>query len=231
MQGVPLEQRRVPVLPGAVLQVGVQRSDAAREHAWVEQLQTRHRLPHLRLQIRLRPAPVRRARTRRRSPRNGEFADLSVAQGRELMRPRNFLPDRRQLREAVRTGQDSLCRTGSTCRTTLRPAGPLQVTQLAWCAAGRVDAWLQRDVRPWDWLPGAHGPEAGGVAELRPCERRTTRGASPAARPPQTSCAGSSPADGGCPRAPSASHVARKGGATRCLRPHGVRTVSAGDPP
>jgi myo-inositol-1(or 4)-monophosphatase len=27
--------------------------------------------------------------------------------------------------------------------------------ELAWVAAGRVDAWAQPNVSPWDWVPGA----------------------------------------------------------------------------
>jgi myo-inositol-1(or 4)-monophosphatase len=40
--------------------------------------------------------------------------------------------------------------------------------ELAYVAAGRIDAWLQPDSEPWDWHPGAllvH--EAGGVALTR----------------------------------------------------------------
>jgi myo-inositol-1(or 4)-monophosphatase len=38
--------------------------------------------------------------------------------------------------------------------------------ELAWVAAGRIDAWVQRDTAPWDWLPGALlVREAGGRAE------------------------------------------------------------------
>jgi fructose-1,6-bisphosphatase/inositol monophosphatase family enzyme len=38
---------------------------------------------------------------------------------------------------------------------------------LAWVAAGRVDAWVQREPEPWDWLPGALlVREAGGRAEV-----------------------------------------------------------------
>jgi len=36
---------------------------------------------------------------------------------------------------------------------------------LAWVAAGRLDAWIQRNPMPWDWLPGALlVAEAGGRA-------------------------------------------------------------------
>ncbi len=46
----------------------------------------------------------------------------------------------------------------------LRHAGP-GTLELAWVAAGRLDAWIQPDTDPWDWLPGALlVVEAGGVA-------------------------------------------------------------------
>jgi myo-inositol-1(or 4)-monophosphatase len=39
--------------------------------------------------------------------------------------------------------------------------------ELAWLAAGRVDGWVQRGSKPWDWLPGALlVREAGGRAEV-----------------------------------------------------------------
>lgn len=45
-----------------------------------------------------------------------------------------------------------------------RHAGPGSL-ELAWVAAGRLDAWVQPDTDPWDWLPGALlVAEAGGVA-------------------------------------------------------------------
>ena len=38
---------------------------------------------------------------------------------------------------------------------------------LAWVAAGRLVAWVQREPEPWDWLPGALlVREAGGRAEV-----------------------------------------------------------------
>jgi myo-inositol-1(or 4)-monophosphatase len=44
-----------------------------------------------------------------------------------------------------------------------RHAGP-GTLELAWVAAGRLDAWIQPDTDPWDWLPGAlMVAEAGGV--------------------------------------------------------------------
>jgi myo-inositol-1(or 4)-monophosphatase len=40
---------------------------------------------------------------------------------------------------------------------------------LAWVAAGRIDGWVQPDVDPWDWLPGALlVEEAGGRTHVRP---------------------------------------------------------------
>lgn len=36
--------------------------------------------------------------------------------------------------------------------------------ELAWVAAGRLDAWVQPDPDPWDWLPGALLVEAAGGA-------------------------------------------------------------------
>ena len=37
--------------------------------------------------------------------------------------------------------------------------------ELAWVAAGRIDAWIQTGTAPWDWVPGALlVNEAGGVA-------------------------------------------------------------------
>jgi myo-inositol-1(or 4)-monophosphatase len=53
----------------------------------------------------------------------------------------------------------------------LRHAGP-GTLELAWIAAGRLDAWIQPATDPWDWLPGALlVTEAGGVATV--VERET----------------------------------------------------------
>jgi len=44
-------------------------------------------------------------------------------------------------------------------------AGGAGTLELAWVAAGRVDAWAQPHVAPWDWVPGAAlVGEAGGTA-------------------------------------------------------------------
>ena len=48
----------------------------------------------------------------------------------------------------------------------LRHAGP-GTLELAWVAAGRLDAWIQPATDPWDWLPGVLLViEAGGVARM-----------------------------------------------------------------
>jgi myo-inositol-1(or 4)-monophosphatase len=48
----------------------------------------------------------------------------------------------------------------------LRHAGPGSL-ELAWVASGRLDAWIQPETDPWDWLPGALlVTEAGGVARV-----------------------------------------------------------------
>jgi myo-inositol-1(or 4)-monophosphatase len=48
----------------------------------------------------------------------------------------------------------------------IRHAGPGSL-ELAWVAAGRLDAWVQPLADPWDWLPGALlVAEAGGAARV-----------------------------------------------------------------
>jgi myo-inositol-1(or 4)-monophosphatase len=48
----------------------------------------------------------------------------------------------------------------------IRHAGPGSL-ELAWVAAGRLDAWIQPEVDPWDWLPGSLlVVEAGGEARV-----------------------------------------------------------------
>jgi fructose-1,6-bisphosphatase/inositol monophosphatase family enzyme len=52
-------------------------------------------------------------------------------------------------------------------RASILRTGGAGSLDLAWVAAGRVDAWVQRDPEPWDWEPGALlVREAGGVAEV-----------------------------------------------------------------
>jgi myo-inositol-1(or 4)-monophosphatase len=46
-------------------------------------------------------------------------------------------------------------------------AGGAGTLELAWVAAGRVDAWAQPNVSDWDWIPGAAlVRHAGGTAEI-----------------------------------------------------------------
>jgi myo-inositol-1(or 4)-monophosphatase len=54
----------------------------------------------------------------------------------------------------------------------LRHAGPGSL-ELAWVAAGRLDAWIQPAVDPWDWVPGALlVTQAGGTARTIQGETR-----------------------------------------------------------
>jgi myo-inositol-1(or 4)-monophosphatase len=54
----------------------------------------------------------------------------------------------------------------------VRQAGP-GTLELAWVAQGRIDAWIQPHVDPWDWLPGALlVTEAGGEARVIEAETR-----------------------------------------------------------
>lgn len=54
----------------------------------------------------------------------------------------------------------------------IRHAGPGSL-ELAWVATGRLDAWIQPDTDPWDWLPGALlVTEAGGVTRVIEAETR-----------------------------------------------------------
>jgi myo-inositol-1(or 4)-monophosphatase len=54
----------------------------------------------------------------------------------------------------------------------IRHAGPGSL-ELAWIAAGRLDAWIQPEVDPWDWLPGALlVTAAGGHARIVEAEAR-----------------------------------------------------------
>ncbi|MBE2318461.1 inositol monophosphatase [Solirubrobacter sp. CPCC 204708] len=60
-----------------------------------------------------------------------------------------FLRQDRLVLPGVRAnGHAILDRTGL-----LRHAGPGSL-ELAWVAAGRLDAWVQPETDPWDWLPG-----------------------------------------------------------------------------
>jgi fructose-1,6-bisphosphatase/inositol monophosphatase family enzyme len=52
-------------------------------------------------------------------------------------------------------------------------AGGAGTLELAWVAAGRVDAWAQPNVSDWDWIPGAAlVRHAGGTADVLPGDPR-----------------------------------------------------------
>jgi myo-inositol-1(or 4)-monophosphatase len=80
------------------------------------------------------------------------------------------------LRDAVvATFVDTRRRDGAVAAGTeavLRQVGALRAVgcgslELAWVAAGRLHAWVQADVEPWDWHPGALlVAEAGGSVEV-----------------------------------------------------------------
>jgi myo-inositol-1(or 4)-monophosphatase len=89
----------------------------------------------------------------------GSAGPLAVREGRGLRDalvatfadPRVMTPD-----ALLALARSAILRTGG--------AGSLD---LAWVAAGRLDAWVQREPEPWDWLPGALLVcEAGGRAEV-----------------------------------------------------------------
>lgn len=70
-----------------------------------------------------------------------------------FLRPDKVGPDRAgPLSAALWTATGGLRSTGS---------GSLE---LAWVSAGRLDAWVQPDPDPWDWLPGSLLVEAAGGA-------------------------------------------------------------------
>jgi myo-inositol-1(or 4)-monophosphatase len=67
-----------------------------------------------------------------------------------------------------RRDADVIARTEALLRRVgaLRAVGCGSV-ELAWLAAGRLHGWVQADVEPWDWHPGALlVAEAGGVARV-----------------------------------------------------------------
>jgi len=58
--------------------------------------------------------------------------------------------DARRRDAAISSGTDALLREVGALRAV--GCGSLE---LAWIAAGRLHAWAQADVEPWDWHPGA----------------------------------------------------------------------------
>ena len=94
--------------------------------------------------------------------RNGEPIHLRAARALEDAHVASFFRQDRLVAPGVRESAHALLdRTGL-----LRHAGPGSL-ELAWVAAGRLDAWVQPEADPWDWLPGALlVTEAGGVARV-----------------------------------------------------------------
>jgi len=72
-----------------------------------------------------------------------------------------FVDARRRDAAITRATEDLAARVGA-----LRALG-CGTLELAWVAAGRLHGWIQPDVAPWDWHPGALlVREAGGVARV-----------------------------------------------------------------
>ncbi len=96
--------------------------------------------------------------------RRGAAGVNRVRQGRPLQDAHvaTFLRQDRLVLPGVReTAHRLLDRCGL-----IRHAGPGSL-ELAWIAAGRLDAWIQPDADPWDWLPGALlVTQAGGEARV-----------------------------------------------------------------
>ena len=93
---------------------------------------------------------------------NGEPARVRAARPLHAAHVATFLRQDRLVAPGVRaTAHALLDRAGL-----IRHAGPGSL-ELAWVAAGRLDAWVQPETDPWDWLPGALlVTEAGGVARI-----------------------------------------------------------------
>jgi myo-inositol-1(or 4)-monophosphatase len=71
--------------------------------------------------------------------------------------------DARRRGEEITAATDALTRQVGALRAL--GCGSLE---LAWVAAGRMHAWVQADVEPWDWYPGALlVAEAGGTVAVR----------------------------------------------------------------
>ena len=90
---------------------------------------------------------------------NGQPLTLDAPKPLDQAHVAIFLRQDRLVLPGVReTAHEVLDRAGL-----IRHAGP-GTLELAWVAAGRLDAWIQPDTDPWDWLPGAlMVTEAGGT--------------------------------------------------------------------
>jgi myo-inositol-1(or 4)-monophosphatase len=92
----------------------------------------------------------------------GRAVDLGAARPLAEAHVATFLRQDRLVAPGVRaTGHALLDAAGL-----VRHAGPGSL-ELAWVAAGRLDGWMQPEVDPWDWTPGALlVREAGGEARV-----------------------------------------------------------------
>lgn len=100
----------------------------------------------------------------------GERSPTRVRQGRSLAEAHvaAFFRQDRLVKPGVREVAHRLLDASGL----LRHAGPGSL-ELAWVAAGRLDAWIQPDTDPWDWFPGALlVQEAGGVTTVVQRETR-----------------------------------------------------------
>jgi len=93
---------------------------------------------------------------------NGDAIELRAARSLSAAHVATFLRQDRLVAPGVRESAHALLDATGL----LRHAGPGSL-ELAWVAAGRLDAWVQPQVDPWDWLPGALlVTEAGGEARV-----------------------------------------------------------------
>ncbi len=93
---------------------------------------------------------------------NGEPMRLGAARALNAAHVATFLRQDRLVAPGVRRSAHALLDAAGL----IRHAGPGSL-ELGWVAAGRLDAWVQPEVDPWDWLPGALlVTEAGGVARV-----------------------------------------------------------------
>jgi myo-inositol-1(or 4)-monophosphatase len=93
---------------------------------------------------------------------NGERSALRPATTLQEAHVAVFLRQDRLVAPGVRASAHALLDATGL----IRHAGPGSL-ELAWVAAGRLDAWIQPETDPWDWLPGALlVTEAGGEARV-----------------------------------------------------------------
>jgi myo-inositol-1(or 4)-monophosphatase len=93
---------------------------------------------------------------------NGEAINLRQARPLSTAHVASFFRQDRLVAPGVRESAHALLDAAGL----LRHAGPGSL-ELAWVAAGRLDAWVQPETDPWDWLPGALlVTEAGGEARV-----------------------------------------------------------------